>query len=165
MVLWLKIRTLQHWTRKGCSLWVLDPSKTSGSQTLVCAEDFFGADMLLASALRAVARLEMFGSSSELTCEPVDSGGGDSGWDSGSLTMPGEVQPEPWAPLLVLVMVMVVILGGMMEGEKVSSRWVEAGIWIYCYKLVTRGPTLEMLIPIAEVCQRDLASTYVLCPS
>ena len=40
--------------------------------------------MLLASALRAVARLEVFGSSSELTCEPVDSGGGDSGWDSGS---------------------------------------------------------------------------------
>ena len=34
-----------------------------------------------------------------------------------------------------------------------------------CYKLVTKGPTSELLSPIADVCQRDLASTYVLCPS
>ena len=34
-----------------------------------------------------------------------------------------------------------------------------------CYGLIARGLALELLGLIAEVCQSDLASTYVLHPS
>ena len=51
--------------------------------------------MLLASALRAVARLEVASSLLEPTCKPVDSGGGDGDWDGDSSMMHGETQPEP----------------------------------------------------------------------
>ena len=34
-----------------------------------------------------------------------------------------------------------------------------------CYELVMGGPTSELLSSIADNCQRELAWTYVLCPS
>ena len=40
----LKFRV--HWTKNGCNLQVSEPSKISGSQTLVQLEDFFRADRL-----------------------------------------------------------------------------------------------------------------------
>ena len=76
----LKLRV--YWTRKGCILQVSYLSKTSSSQTLVCIQDFFRVDKLLASALMAAARLAG-SSSSELTCELIEPGGGDGGLDSG----------------------------------------------------------------------------------
>ena len=45
-----------HWTRKGRSLRLSEPSKVSGSQTLVQGEDFFGDDRLLASIVMASVR-------------------------------------------------------------------------------------------------------------
>ena len=67
--------------------------------------------------------------------------------------------------LVLAVVVSEVFLGGMMEGEKVSRRQVEVAVQIYCYELVTRGLTLELLSLIVAVRWRDLASTYVLHPS
>ena len=55
----LKLRV--HWTRKGCSLWVSDLSRTSGFQTLVYVENFFRADRLWANAVIAEARSEVGG--------------------------------------------------------------------------------------------------------
>jgi hypothetical protein len=45
-----------HCTRKDWSLHVSDPSKVSGSWTLVRAEDFFGIERILASNVMAWAR-------------------------------------------------------------------------------------------------------------
>ena len=61
-----------HWTKKGCSLWVSGPSKTSGSQTLVCIEDFFGVDKLWASTVIAAAKSDVSRLLSELTCKLID---------------------------------------------------------------------------------------------
>ena len=57
---------------------MLDLSKTSGLQTLVHMEGFFGEDKLLASTLIAVAK-SVGSASSESACEPVDPGVGDGG--------------------------------------------------------------------------------------
>ena len=101
-----------------------DLSKTSGSQTLVCAADFFRDDRPLDSSMIAVARL-VGCASSESTCELVNLGGG----DGGSSTM--VAWPVAWASWLVLVAVgvsaacevgTVVFLGGMVKDEMVSSR-------------------------------------------
>ena len=102
-----------------------DLSKTSGSWTLVCVVDFFRDNRLLDSSVIAVARSAGC-ASSELTCEPINPGGG----DGGSSTM--VVWPVAWASWLVLVVAVgvsavgvvgaVVFLGGMVKDETVSSR-------------------------------------------
>ena len=131
-----------HWTKKGWGLQVLDPSKTSGSWTLVCAADFFGDDRLLDSSVIAADR-SVGCASSESTCELVDPGGG----DGGSSTM--VAWPVAWASWLVLVVAVgvlaacavgaVVFLGGMVKGEMVSSRRVEVSVQIYCYTVISGG--------------------------
>ena len=99
-----------------------DPSKTSGSQTLVCAKDFFGEDRLLVSKVIAAARLAGC-ALLELTCELVEPGGGDGGSSTAVAWL------VAWASWLVVVVElgvstfwMVVFLGGMMESERVSNR-------------------------------------------
>ena len=101
-----------------------DPSKTSGSWTLVHAADFFGDDRLWVSSVIAVARSAGC-ASLESTCELIYLGGG----DGGSSTM--VAWPVAWASWLVLVVVgvsvagavgAVVFLGGMVKDEMVSSR-------------------------------------------
>ena len=102
-----------------------DPSKTSSSQTLVHAADFFGDDRLLDSSMVAAARLAGC-ASSESTCKLIDPGGG----DGGSSMM--VAWPVAWASWLVLVVAVgvsvagavgvVVFLGGMVKDERVSSR-------------------------------------------
>ena len=39
----------------------------------------------------------------------------------------------------------VVFLGGMVEDEKVSSRQVEVSVQIYCYRVIYRRSTTELL--------------------
>ena len=73
-----------HWTRKGCKLWVSDPSKTSSLWTLVHVEDFFREEKLWASTLMVVAR-SVGGTSLKAVCKPINPGGG----DGSSLTMCG----------------------------------------------------------------------------
>ena len=43
----------------------------------------------------------------------------------------------------------VVFLGGMVKNEMVSSRQVEVSVQIYCYGGDLRGPTTELLSPMA----------------
>ena len=107
--------------------------------------DFLGDNRLLVSSIIAVAR-SVGCASSELTCELIDMGGG----DSGSSTMVAWL--VAWASWLVLVVVVVVsavgaviFLGGMVEDEKVSSRQVEVSVQIYCYRLGYWRPTMELL--------------------
>ena len=57
---------------------MLDPSKTSGSQTLVHAADFFRDNRLLDNSVIAAARSAGC-ASLESTCELIDPGGGDGG--------------------------------------------------------------------------------------
>ena len=112
-----------------------DPLKTSGSQTLVCAADFFGDDRLWVSSVIAAAR-SVGCASSKSTCRLVNPGGG----DGGSSTM--VVWPVAWASWLELVVAVgvsaacvvgaVVFLGGMVRNEMVSSRRVEVSVQIYC---------------------------------
>ena len=121
---------------------MLDPSKTSGSQALVCTADFFRDDRLLDSSVIAAARLAGC-ASSESTCELINPGGG----DGGSSTM--VVWLVAWSSWLVLVVVVgvltagavgaVVFLGGMVKDEMVSSRRVEVSVRIYCYVVIIRG--------------------------
>ena len=102
-----------------------DPLKTSGSQTLVHAVDYFRDDRLLDSSVIAVVRSAGC-ASSESTCELVNPGGG----DGGSSMM--VAWPVAWASWLVLVVAVavsvagvvgaVVFLGGMVKDEMVSSR-------------------------------------------
>ena len=108
-----------------------DPSKTSGSWTLVCVVDFFGDDRLWVSSVIAAARSAGC-ASSKSTCGLVDPGGG----DGGSSTM---VAWASWLELVVVVGVSVacvvgavVFLGGMVKNEPVSSRRVEVSVQIYC---------------------------------
>ena len=97
-------------------------SKTSGSRTLVCTEDFFGDDRLLVSSIIAAARL-VGCASSESTCKLIDLGGGD-GDSSTMVAWP--VACASWLVLVVVVVVsagwVVVFLGGMMGDEGVSRR-------------------------------------------
>ena len=96
-----------------------DPSKTSGSQTLVHVADFFGDDRLWVSSVIAAARSAGC-ASSKSTCGLVDPGGG----DGGSSTM--VAWPVAWASWLVLVVAVGVLaagavgavdfLGGMVKG-------------------------------------------------
>ena len=98
---------------------MLDPSKTSSSQTLVHVADFFRDDRLLDSSMIATARSAGC-ASSELTCKLVDLGGG----DGGSSMM--VAWPVAWASWLVLVVAVGVstagvvgavdFLGGMVKG-------------------------------------------------
>ena len=102
-----------------------DPSKTSGSWTLVHTVDFFGDNRLLDSSVIATARSAGC-ASSESSCELIDLGGG----DGGSSMM--VAWPVAWASWLVLVVAVgvsvagvvgvVVFLGGMVKDETVSSR-------------------------------------------
>ena len=96
-----------------------DPSKTSSSQTLVHAEDFFRKDRLLVSSVIAVARSAGC-TSSELTCELINPGSG----DGGSSTMVAWL--VAWASWLVVVVVsmdwVVVFLEGLMGNEGVGRR-------------------------------------------
>ena len=111
--------------KKGWSLWVLDPSNTSSSQTLVCVVDFFRDDRLWVSRVIAAARSAGC-ASFKSTCGLVNPGGG----DGGSSTM--VVWPVAWASWLELVVAVgvsaacavgaVVFLGGMVTDEMVSSR-------------------------------------------
>ena len=104
---------------------MLDPSKTSGSQTLVRAANFFRDDRLWVSSMIAVARLAGC-ASLKSTCSLINLGGE----DGGSSTM--VAWPVAWASWLVLVVVAgvsaacavgaVVFLGGMVKDETVSSR-------------------------------------------
>ena len=104
---------------------MLDPSKTSGSQTLVHVADFFGDDRLWVSSMIVVVRSAGC-ASSKLTCGLVDLGGG----DGGSSTM--VAWPVAWASWLELVVAVgvsaacavgtVVFLGGMVKNKTVSSR-------------------------------------------
>ena len=108
-----------------------DPSKTSGSRTLVHAVDFFGDNRLLDSSMTAVARLAGC-ASLESTCKLVNPGGG----DGGSSTI--IAWPVAWASWLVLVVAVgvsavgkvgaVVFLGGMVKDEMVSRRQVEVSV-------------------------------------
>ena len=108
-----------------------NPSKTSGSQTLVHVADFFGDNRLLDSSMIAVARLSGC-ASLESTCELIDPGGGD---DGSSMMV---VWPVAWASWLVLVVAVgvsvacavgaVVFLGGMVKDEMVSNRQVEVSV-------------------------------------
>ena len=108
-----------------------DPSKTSGSRTLVCAVDFFGDDRLWVSSVIAAARSAGC-ASSKSTCRLVNLGGG----AGGSSTM--VAWPVAWASWLELVVVVgvsaacavgaVVFLGGMVKDETVSGRQVEVSV-------------------------------------
>ena len=101
-----------------------DPSKTSGSRTLVRAVDFFWDDRLWVSSMIAVARLAGC-ASSKSTCGLVLGGR-----DNGSSMM--VVWPVAWASWLELAVAVgvlvacavgaVVFLGGMVKDEMVSSR-------------------------------------------
>ena len=51
------LKSRVHWTKNGCNLQVSKPTKTSDSWTLVWSGDFFRADRLWASKVRAAARL------------------------------------------------------------------------------------------------------------
>ena len=91
-----------------------DPSKTSSSQALVCAVDFFWDNRLWVSSMIAAARSAGC-TSSKSTCGLVDPGGG----DGGSSTM---VAWASWLELVVVVGVLavcavgaVVFLGGMVK--------------------------------------------------
>ena len=88
--------------KKVWSLWVLDPSKTSGLGTLVHVADFFGDDRLLDSSVIVVARSAGC-ASLDLTCELIDLVGG----DSGSSMM--VAWPVAWASWLVLVVAVAVL--------------------------------------------------------
>ena len=85
--------------------------------------DFFGDDRLLVSSIIAAARL-VGCASSESTCKLIDPGGG----DGSSSTMVAWL--VAWASWLVLVVAVraVVLLGCMVEDEKVSSRYVEVSV-------------------------------------
>ena len=108
-----------------------DPSKTSGSWTLVHVVDFFGDNRLWVSSVIAVARSAGC-ASSKSTCGLVDLGGG----DGGSSTM--VAWPVAWASWLELVVAVgvsaacavgaVVFFGGMVKNEMVSSRRVEVSV-------------------------------------
>ena len=107
---------------------MLDPSKTSGSQTLVHLEDFFVEDRLLVSNVIVAARL-VGCALSESTCKLIYLGGG----DGGSSTMVTWL--VAWASWLVLVVAVgvsavwvVIFLGGMMGNEGVSRRQVEVSV-------------------------------------
>ena len=75
------------------------------------------------------------------------------GGDGGSSMM--AAWPVAWASWLMLVVVVgvsvagavgaVVFLGGMVEDKKVSSRWVEVSVQIYCYRLRYQRPMMELL--------------------
>ena len=121
---------------------MLDPSKTSSSQTLVRAVDFFRDDRLWVSSVLAVARL-VGCTSLKSTCGLVDPGGG----DGGSSTM--VVWAVAWASWLELVVAVgvsaacavgaVFFLGGMVKKETVSSRRVEVSVRIYCWIVISRA--------------------------
>ena len=102
-----------------------DPSKTSGSRTLVRVVDLFGDDKLWVSSVIAVARSAGC-ASSKSTCGLVDPGGGDGG---SSMMVAWPVAWASWLELVVAVGVSsactveaVVFLGGMVKNETVSSR-------------------------------------------
>ena len=112
-----------------------DPSKTSGSQTLVHAADFFRDNRLWVSSVIAVAR-SVGSASLKSICGLVDTGGGDGG---SSMMVAWPVAWASWLELVVAVGVSaacavgaVVFLGGMVKNETVSSRRVEVSVQIYC---------------------------------
>ena len=114
---------------------MLDPSKTSGSQTLVHAADFFRDDRLWVSSMIAAARSAGC-ASLKLTCRLVDPGEGDGG---SSMMVAWPVAWASWLELVVVVGVSaacavgaVVFLGGKVRNEMVSSRRVEVLVQIYC---------------------------------
>ena len=107
---------------------MLDLSRTSGLQTLVCMKDFFREDRLLVSKSIAAAR-SVGGALLESTCKLIDPGVG----NGGSSTMSRLVWSVAWASLLLLlvvvvvdlgflVVVSVVFLGGMTGSERVSRK-------------------------------------------
>ena len=75
---------------------MLDLSKTSSLQTLVCVADFFGNDRVSVSSIIAAARSAGC-ASLESTCKLINLGGGDGG--SSSMV----AWPVAWASWLVLV--------------------------------------------------------------
>jgi hypothetical protein len=125
---------------------VSNPSKVSGSRTLVRAEDFFRADRLLASNVMAWARLAG-GCSGESGIGSGGSGAGSSRGSDGGTGLSMSSGSSRWAPDLVL--------GGIAIQEcefEYTVKYGDTGVQRWSMECTRCQIT------------RTLASTYVLHP-
>ena len=58
----------------------------------------------------------------------------------------------------------VVFLGGMVKDETVSSRQVEVSVRIYCYMVIYRELTMELLLSLMAVMSEGLGFNLCIAP-